>query len=69
VKKVTQTFYVRRKRTKWDKFLDALTFRKRSAIQEVEVGFLMDGADDADVLISGLYIVESKLIRKNIEDF
>lgn len=69
---VTQTFNVSRKRNAWDKFLDLITFRRRSVVQEIEVNFLFQSDVDPeqiDIVMSGLYLVESKCVRKSQEDF
>lgn len=70
--RVTQTFNVRRKRSAWDWFVDTITFRRRSVVQEIEVNFLYQAdinPEDIDIIMSGVYLVESKCVRKKTEDF
>jgi hypothetical protein len=71
-KKVTQTFNVTRKRSRWDRFIDFITFHRRSVVQEVEINFLFKSdvdIEEVSVIISGLYLVEAKPTKRQIVDF
>ncbi len=66
-RKVTQIFQVRRKKSLWDKFLNFLFRKQTSLIQDVEINFLYNASSDIkdiDIILSGLYITETKLLRK-----
>lgn len=69
---ISQTFNVSRKRGVWDWLCDTITFRRRSVVQEIEVNFLFQSDVDpeqVDIVMSGVYLVESKCVRKKQEAF
>lgn len=71
--KFEQSFLIRRPRLglfrAWDWLVEFFTGKPRHTIDKVTIVFLYEGETEPEVVLSGLYIVESKPTEKEIEEF